>query len=198
MRYLAAGYKVIAITDHTDYCNIKSAVSAIVDFCRHWPRNSGIKVLPGVELTHLPCEQFKPLTKYARSHGIKVIVAHGETPMEPVIPGTNHAALLSDIDILAHPGRITDEDALLASQRGIFLELTSRAGHSDANFFVATQARKFKAKLILNNDSHQPEDIISPKELEKIGYACSLNQQDVEDIYRNVEAFLKDKEGRWS
>jgi histidinol phosphatase-like PHP family hydrolase len=196
VRYSAAGYKAIAITDHTDYCNIKSAVSAITDFCMHWPKGSLIKVLPGIELTHLPCEQFKPLTKYARAHGIKVIIAHGETPVEPVIPGTNRAALLADIDILAHPGKISDEDAKLAAERGVFLELTSRSGHSETNSFVASQAKKFGARLILNHDSHEPEDIISPKDLEKVGDSCGLNQADIDKIYRDVEAFLKTKEGR--
>jgi len=191
VRYMAAGYKVIAITDHADYCNIKSVVSAITDFCKHWPKGSIIKVLPGIELTHLPPEQFRPLAKYARAHGIKVIVAHGETPVEPVIQGTNRAALLSDIDILAHPGKISDEDAQLAAKRGIFLELTSRSGHSETNAFVVSQAKKFKAKLILNHDSHEPEDIISPRELEKTGLTCGLNQADIDKTYQDVEAFLK-------
>ena len=104
VRYAAAGYRVLAITDHGDTSNIESVVRSIVTFCKAWPKDSAIKVLPGVELTHLPLEQFKPLAKYARAHGIKVIVAHGETPVEPVIPGTNRAALEADIDILAHPG----------------------------------------------------------------------------------------------
>jgi len=196
VRYLSAGYKAIAITDHADYCNIKSAVSAIVDFCKHWPKDSLIKVFPGIELTHLPPEQFKPLTKYARAHGIKIIVAHGETVMEPVIPGTNRAAILSDIDILAHPGKISDEDTQLAAKRGVFLEITSRSGHSETNSHVAAQAKKFGAKLVLNNDSHEPEDIISQQEFDRVGFACGLNQADLDKINEDVERFLKTKEVR--
>jgi len=99
--YSALGYKVIAITDHVDYSNIEPVVKSILEFTKHWPQDSGIKVLPGVELTHLPLEQLKPLAKYARSAGIKIIVGHGETLVEPVIEGTNRAALEADIDILA-------------------------------------------------------------------------------------------------
>ena len=123
VRYLAAGYKAIAITDHTDYSNIEANVKAIVDFARRWPKDAKIKVLPGVELTHLPLGQFKPLAKYARDKGIKVIIGHGETLVEPVMPGTNRAALEADIDILAHPGLISNEEVKLAAQKGIFLEV---------------------------------------------------------------------------
>ena len=109
VRYMDKGYKAIAITDHVDYSNIEATIKATLEFCRHWPKNSSIKVLPGIELTHLPLEQFKPLAKYARNKGIKIIIAHGETVVEPVIKGTNRAALEADIDILAHPGLISEK-----------------------------------------------------------------------------------------
>ncbi len=196
VRYLEKGYKLIAITDHADYSNIKQAAKQIVEFCHRWPKNSAIRVLPGIELTHLPPEQFKPLAILARKEGIKIIIAHGETPVEPVTKDTNHLALLADIDILAHPGLISDEDTKLASSRGIFLEITSRRGHSQANAHVIKQARKFNAKLILNNDSHAPEDIIGPDELIKVGLDCGLTQAEIDKIYEDVKTFLIKKEGR--
>ncbi len=191
IRYQAQGYKTIAITDHADYSNIKTIVRAIVEFCRKWPKDSAIKVLPGVELTHLPPQQFRPLANYARKHGIKVIIAHGETPVEPIASGTNKSALEADIDILAHPGLITDDDTKLAAQKGIFLEVTSRHGHSETNIHVIKQARKFGAKLILNNDSHKCEDIISPKELNQTGIDCGLTQEEIKKIYKDTEDFLR-------
>lgn len=196
VRYQDKGYKVIAITDHADYSNIKQTSKAIVEFCRRWPKNSGIKVLPGIELTHLPPEQFKPLASLARKKGIKIIIAHGETPVEPVAKNTNHLALLADIDILAHPGLISDEDTKLAAKRGVFLEVTSRHGHREANTHVINQARKFGAKLILDNDSHTPEDIISCEELIKVAMACGLTQEEIDTIYQNVQTFLTKKEAR--
>ncbi|MGA2774738.1 MAG: histidinol phosphate phosphatase domain-containing protein [Candidatus Omnitrophota bacterium] len=195
VRYLDKGYKVIAITDHADYCNIKPLINAVTAFCSHWPKNSGITVLPGIELTHIPPEQFKPLAKYARKNGIKVIVAHGETTMEPVITGTNRAAIMSDIDILAHPGLINDGDTLLAKERNIFLELTSRRGHSDTNNHVAKQALKHGVKLILNNDSHEPQDIITPEELAEIGTNSGVSKEGIDIIYRNIEEFIKRRKG---
>jgi len=192
VRHADKGYKVIAITDHADYSNIEQLVSGILKFTRHWPKeDNGIKVLPGVELTHLPPEQFKPLAKYARRKGIKVIVGHGETPVEPVIKETNRAALEADIDILAHPGFISDDDTRLAKERGVFLEITSRQGHSDTNSYVAAQAIKFGAPLILNTDTHAPQDIIIPQQLREVGLVAGLNELQIGEIYRQVEEFLK-------
>jgi len=193
MRYLSKGYEIIALTDHADYSNIKPICSAVVEFCRRWPKDSKIKVLPGIELTHLPPEQFKPLAAFARKQGIKIIIAHGETPVEPVVKDTNKLALLADIDILAHPGLITNEDTSLAKDRGIFLEITSRRGHSDANSQVINQARKFGAKLILNQDAHSPEDIISPEHLIEMGINSGLTKDELERIYSDVTEFLKRK-----
>lgn len=184
---------MIAITDHADYSNYKSTAASILEFACHWPKDSGIKVLAGVELTHLPPEQFKPLSRYARQKGIQVIIAHGETQVEPVISGTNWAALEADIDILAHPGLITDEDAKLAAKKGVFLEITSRKGHCETNAHVARQALKFGAKLILNNDSHHPEDIITPEGLRRVGREAGLSNVDLDKVYRDIKNYLTNK-----
>jgi histidinol phosphatase-like PHP family hydrolase len=196
VRYAALGYKVIAITDHVDYSNIETTVNAIVEFSRRWPRSAKIKVLPGIELTHLPLEQFRPLAKYAREKGVKIILAHGETIVEPVIKGTNRAALEAGIDILAHPGLISDEDVKLAAKNGIFLELTSRQGHRDTNRHVVEAALKFGARLILNNDSHAPEDIITPERLIKTGHSAGLSRKEIDKIDQDVAKFLSKKEAR--
>jgi len=196
VRYQDKGYKVIAITDHADYSNIKVIAKAIVGFCRRWPKNSGIKVLPGVELTHLPPEQFKPLARLARKEGIKIIIAHGETCVEPVTKNTNQMSLMAGVDILAHPGLISDTDTKLAKKYGVFLEVTSRRGHRETNAHVIKQARKFGAKLILNNDSHTPEDIITPVELIKVGLDFGLTQIEIDKIYQDVREFLTKKEAQ--
>jgi putative hydrolase len=193
MRYMAAGYKIIAITDHADYSNIDLVIKSILKFSRNWPKNFPIRVLPGIELTHLPPKQFKPLAKYARLKGMKIIVAHGETVVEPVVKGTNRAALESDIDILAHPGLISEQDARIAKKRGIFLEITSRCGHRDTNRHVAQIALKIGAKLILNTDSHEPEDIIKPIHLNGFAYKAGLDINQLKKIYQQVAEFLGKK-----
>jgi histidinol phosphatase-like PHP family hydrolase len=177
IRYLSAGYDVIAITDHADYSNIDFITTAILEFTKHWPKDSKIKVLPGIELTHLPPEQFKPLAKFARKKGMKIIVGHGETVVEPITPGTNRAALEADIDILAHPGYITKEDADFAAKKGVFLEITSRKGHKKTNMHVVKQALRAGAKMILSTDSHMPEDIITPQQLLKVAFESGLTKK---------------------
>lgn len=194
VRYMAAGYKAIAITDHADYTNIEQVVSSTLKFTSHWPKNSKIKVFPGIELTHLPCEQFAPLTRYARKNGIAIIIGHGETVVEPVVKGTNRAALEAGIDILAHPGFITDSDVKLAKKKGIFLELTSRHGHCNTNSHVAKTALRLGARLILNNDSHIPKDIISPQELMRFGLRAGLTKRELNDIMLEAGKFLRRKE----
>lgn len=190
-RYEEKGYKIIAITDHCDYSNIKNNTRAIVEFCKHWPRNSKLKVLAGVELTHIPLEQFSPLAKYARRQGIKIIIGHGESPVEPVTKGTNRAALLSDIDILAHPGDITRDDALLAREKGIFLEITARRGHAQGNNRVAEIARETKAHLALNNDCHTPEDIIGTDDLRQVALNAALSETEINQVYAHLGKFLE-------
>lgn len=191
VRYAACGYKAIAITDHADYSNIETTVKAILEFTQRWPKDSQIKVLPGIELTHLPLSQFEPLAKYARAKGIKIIIAHGETLAEPVMKGTNRQALEADIDILAHPGLITEEEVKLAKKKGIFLEVTARKGHQDTNPHLVELALKLGADLILSTDSHLPEDIIAPDELKNFGIKAGLSERDIIDIQKKVERFLK-------
>ncbi|MDP2937703.1 MAG: histidinol phosphate phosphatase domain-containing protein [Candidatus Omnitrophota bacterium] len=193
VRYLSLGYRTIAITDHADYSNIDLVIHAILEFTHHWPKDSRIKVLPGIELTHLPLEQFKPLAKYARTKGIKIIIGHGETLVEPVIKGTNLAALAADIDILAHPGLISEEEAKLAKKKGVFLEITSRQGHKDTNPHVVEEALKLGARLILNTDSHSPEDIIKPQDLFKIASGAGLSQKEIDNIYQDMRGFLRER-----
>ena len=68
-------------------------------------------------------------------------MVHGETPVEPVPAGTNHAAINAGVDLLAHPGIIAEEDVKLAAAKGVALEITARKGHSLGNGRVAALPR---------------------------------------------------------
>lgn len=193
VRYAALGYKAIAITDHADYSNIESVVASIRKFCAQWPKKFPLQVLPGVELTHLPPEQFGPLTAYCRKNGIKVVVGHGETVAEPVIPGTNRACIEAGVDILAHPGHISDQDAKLAAQRGVRLEITTRKSHGKTNKEVAAQALRWKAALVIDHDSHDPEDIISPARTIAVARAAGLTAAHIAVISRQTFTFVQSK-----
>ncbi|MDP2992501.1 MAG: histidinol phosphate phosphatase domain-containing protein, partial [Deltaproteobacteria bacterium] len=131
------GYKFVAISDHADSSNIDLIIPRITKVAADINRYSKTRLIPGIELTHIAPSLIQPLAKEARKLGAKVVVVHGETLVEPVAPGTNRAALESPIDILAHPGLISEEEVMLAARKGIFLEITCRRGHCLTNGHVA-------------------------------------------------------------
>ncbi len=175
-RAVTHGYSAIAITDHVDFTNIEFVLDAIrkTSFLEdEW----NIKVLAGVEITHVPPGKIAPLADMARSLGAEIIVVHGETVVEPVAPGTNTAALRADIDILAHPGIITHDEAELARENGISLEITSRAGHNLTNGHVARITSEIGCELIVNTDTHAPEDLITDEMAFKVAVGSGLDER---------------------
>ena len=181
------GYRAIGITDHADASNLDFVTGAILRACKDINKNWRIKAIPGVELTHMPVESLKPAVKLARAKGIKLILIHGETLSEPVIPGTNREALLAGPTILSHPGLISIEDAKLAASKGIYLEITARPGHSLTNGHVAKTARIAGAGLVLNSDSHEPCNLISMEFAEKILSGAGLDKKEVSQVFKNSE-----------
>lgn len=190
-RAQVAGYRAIAITDHGDHSNIDFIVKRLVTVCRKLTNTHNIQVIPGIELTHVPPQYITELAIEARQYGAQIIVVHGETIVEPVIPGTNMAALTSPIDILAHPGLITEEEALTAAKNSIYLEITTRKGHSLTNGHVARMARQSKAQLILNNDAHASQDLVSKDTAVKIALGAGMTKEETNIMFRNSEILVK-------
>ena len=118
-RAAVLGYRAIAMTDHGDLSNLDLIIPRVVRVCDDLSKQWEIKVVPGIELTHVPPAQFKEATVEARKLGAVIVNAHGETIVEPVAEGTNRAALEADVDVLSHPGLISDEDTALATEKGI-------------------------------------------------------------------------------
>ncbi len=185
------GYKAVAITDHADASNIDLILPRLIKAAESINPHSSTKLVPGIELTHVPLEEIGPLARQARDLGAKVIVCHGETVVEPVRPGTNIAALNAEIDILAHPGFITEEEAEIASEKGIFLELSGRKGHSLTNGHVLRMAQKTGARLIVNSDGHSPGDFMTPEHARKVAMGAGLTQEETDRLYEEVWQWLK-------
>lgn len=175
-RAVVQGYTAVAITDHVDFTNIEHILSCVKNI-KSLEDDYDIRIFPGVELTHVPPGKMPALVSKARKLGAEIVVVHGETTVEPVPPGTNHAAVLLDIDILAHPGLITIEDVELARDNGICLELTSRNGHNRTNGHVARIATEKGASLIVNTDSHSPHDLITDEVALKIAMGSGLDEK---------------------
>lgn len=190
------GCKAIAITDHADHSNIDFIIPRIVNVCRKMAGSSPIRIIPGVELTHIIPAQIKELAQEARSLGAAIVIVHGETIVEPVAPGTNLAALDSPIDILAHPGLITDEEARLAAEKGIYLEITARKSHGLTNGHVVKTARKCNAGLVLNTDSHSPGDLIDLEMARKVAKGAGMDDAEVEAMFGNSRSLVENICGR--
>ncbi|NTV76588.1 MAG: histidinol phosphate phosphatase domain-containing protein [Methanothrix sp.] len=175
------GYRAIGITDHADYTNIEHILSC-VSKAKYMEEVLDIRILVGAELTHVPPPKIGPLASLARRLGAEIVVVHGETPVEPVRPGTNRAALEADVDILAHPGFITLEEAELARENNVCLEITSRRGHNITNGHVVRLAKMAGAKMIVNTDSHAPGDLINSKRAVEIAMGAGLTHEEAVDI----------------
>jgi histidinol phosphatase-like PHP family hydrolase len=137
-----------------------------------------------MEITHVPLAQIRGLVKRGRELGAKIVVMHGETVVEPVPEGTNRAAIRAGVDILAHPGLISETEVKLAARAGVALEISSRKGHCLANGHLARLAKKFGATLVFNTDAHEPGDFMDLAFARTVVLAAGLSAAD----FRRMQA----------
>jgi putative hydrolase len=190
-RAYAAGYQAIAITDHADYSNFDFIIPRMINVCTRITAKGKILAFPGIEITHVDPADIAELALEARKMGAKVIVVHGETLVEPVPAKTNYAALNASVDILAHPGLITEEETSLAAEKGIYLEITTRKGHSLSNGHVAKMARQFNARLVLDNDTHAPGDFVDGKMATNIARGAGLSDEEIATMFENSQKLVQ-------
>ncbi|NCO52100.1 MAG: histidinol phosphate phosphatase domain-containing protein [Deltaproteobacteria bacterium] len=190
-RAAVAGYRALAITDHADQSNVVSQLRQLRPVVEELGDANGLCLLAGVELTHVPPRQIAAVVALARANRAQLVLVHGETIVEPVIAGTNRAAIEAGVDILAHPGLISAEDVQLAAEKGVFLEITTRKGHSLTNGHVAKMAEKYGAKLVVNNDAHAPGDLVSLEMARKIARGAGLTEAQFEAACQNSFALVE-------
>ncbi len=180
-RVVVKGYRAVAITDHADASNMEDLVAGLMRFARQQGGDFPLTFIPGVELTHVAPRSIAPLAQRAKDLGAGLVLVHGETISEPVRSGTNRAAVECPmVDILAHPGLITLEEARLAAENGIYLEITSHRGHCLTNGHVANIARQAGARLVVNTDTHRPQDMIDQDMARRVAAGAGLNEAEVE------------------
>ncbi len=177
------GYAAIAVTDHADISNIDTILESIRRFKEKEGKYYNLKIISGVELTHVPPELIDELAKYSKEKGAEIVVVHGETIVEPVIKNTNYYSVKSKhVDILAHPGFITDEEMKIAVENNVFIEITARKGHSLTNGYVAGKAIQYGAKMLVNTDSHSPSDFITQEFAYKVALAAGLSEEKAYEV----------------
>ena len=178
-RAMNIGYRVMAITDHVTPGNLEFVLKTLIKDCEMASRRWDILALPGVEITYPPVEDIDMMARDARAMGAKVVNVHGETVVEPVQSGTNHAAVNSEhVDILAHPGLISLEDARTAAENGVFLEVSGHRGHGFANGHVVRMAKEAGAKMVLDSDAHAPQDLMTREYATKVALGAGLDDDE--------------------
>jgi len=129
--------------------------------------------------------------KLSRKLGAKIVVIHGETPAETVPPGTNRAGILSGADIIAHPGIHNRTGSQISKKCDVCLEITTRHGHNKTNPHVAALAKEFNAKLVLNTDSHGPEDLLTDIKISEVLKASGLSVNDYNTMRFNSNKLIE-------
>jgi len=185
------GYRFLGFADHADLATIAQIIPILRYAARRENVRDGIRVLAGVELTHLRPEHIAEAANRARELGAQVVIVHGETLAEPVIPGTNRAAIEAGVDILAHPGLLSEEDARVAARKNVLLEISAKAGHSLANGHVAALARKVGARLIFGSDAHTSEQMPRREEAERICLGAGLTAAEISEMFAAAEQFAR-------
>jgi len=186
-----AGYRAIWVTDHADASNLDDIISSLVQFVRETQQYLKIRVIPGVELTHVPPGQISSLVRRARQLGARLVILHGETVCEPVALGTNRAGIEAGIDILAHPGLISEEEVRLAATNGVHLEVSARFSHGLGNGRLVALARDSGAPLVINSDAHAASDIMTPNWREKVAFGSGLTADEMERINKTMISLVE-------
>ena len=192
-RAAVAGYRVLGITDHVDPGTLQWTLETTLRSCVTLRDYIDLHIVPGVEITHVPPDLIGKTARDARGLGAQLIVVHGESLAEPVAEGTNRAAVEADIDLLAHPGLIERETLLRAAERGIYLEISARAGHSLGNGRLVSLARAVGAVefLVVSSDAHVPGDLLTRQRRRSVCLGAGLTQAETNEVERNAEDFWK-------
>ncbi|HHT9125212.1 MAG TPA: histidinol phosphate phosphatase domain-containing protein [Candidatus Brocadiia bacterium] len=188
-------FRGLVITDHVDYSNIDFVIPRLVKICKELNgvgarRAVPLRVKPGAELTHIHPERIPSMIRAARRAGAFLVLVHGETLVEPVLPGTNRAGIEGGADVIAHPGLISEGDARLAAKKGVCLEISGRKGHSYTNGYVAQIVRKTGAALVFGSDAHEPGDIVDREMAEKICMGAGLSKDEVTRLFIKAEQLM--------
>ena len=195
-RAAARGYTGVSFTDHAGPSNWASVIEGLLRGAEAVNLWGELSALAGVEITHVAPQGIAEICQAARAAGARIIVVHGETTIEPVAAGTNHAAIEARVDVLAHPGLISEDDARLAAQKGVALELTARAGHGYTNGHVAALALKHGATLVLDSDTHQTTDLLTHDLARIVARGAGLSSEQAEKVIADTAALFAKLSGK--
>jgi histidinol phosphatase-like PHP family hydrolase len=139
----------------------------------------------------VPAASIAELARAAKELGASHVVVHGESPVEPVEPGTNRAAVACpEVDILAHPGLLTADEAGIAAETGVLLEITAKDGHSLGNGRVYSLATQAGASCVVNSDTHLPSHLLDTAFARTVALAAGVAEADLAAMLRTTPQAL--------
>ncbi len=185
-RCIHNGYTAMAIADHVAGGTMRRVIEEARGDAMLAAERWDFTCLVAVEITHAPASAIAELASRARDLGAELVIVHGETIVEPVEPGTNLAALsCPQVDILAHPGLLTEEEACLAAENGIFLEISHRQGHCLTNGLVVRRALDAGARLVVSSDGHAPGDYLTEKVARQIAWGAGVPEDQIQEVLQD-------------
>jgi putative hydrolase len=186
------GHRVLALTDHLSLDDPAPLLRRLHREARAWEGDPFVPLV-GVELTLLPPRKIAGIARAARRAGAEIVIVHGETLAEHVPEGTNRAAIESGlVDVLAHPGLLTPEEAQLAKDHSVALEISARKGHSLGNGLVAQVARAVGAELVVDSDAHAPEQLVPAVDARRIALGAGIPEKELDRVLEgNPKSILR-------
>ncbi|MFV0348420.1 MAG: histidinol phosphate phosphatase domain-containing protein [Halodesulfovibrio sp.] len=185
-----AGYRAIVFTDHADASNMRYILENQLPMAKTYSLHEGIDLFVGVELTSVPPALIPDTIAHARELGAQVVSVHGQTLSDVVAEGTNLAAIEGGADILCHPGLITEQEAMLAAEKGVLLELSTRPSNALCNGLLVNVARRANAKIVINNDAHQGSDFISRDKRRAVAIGAGMTPDEYKQAEGNSRDFI--------
>ncbi len=179
---VALGHRALALTDHLSLDDPKPLLDRLHREAAAW---DGTRFLPlvGVELTKLPARRIADVARASRRAGAEIVIVHGETIVENVPAGTNHATVeCGEIDVLAHPGILAARDAELAKANSVALEISARRGHSLCNGRVVRLALEAGADLVVDSDAHAADELITLETARRIARGAGVPEKELERV----------------
>jgi histidinol phosphatase-like PHP family hydrolase len=83
----------------------------------------------------------------------------------------------------------------VAVKNNVYMELTTRKGHSYTNAHVYKKANAFGCKCVINNDFHVPGDYLSINLIHNVLLGIGLVEEEIKKIFENNKnIFIKKME----
>ena len=82
------GFRALGLADHVDTAMVDWVVPQLVRVAADLAPVMKMRVVAGAEVTHCRPQHVAGMVARARQLGARIVIVHGETPVEPVVEGT--------------------------------------------------------------------------------------------------------------